>query len=175
MIHFWFIQTNVKKWPRIQFYNHIMHLYGKLSFIILTYSIRLFIVDSVVGFFVQPNCMYGTACRIWIFKIKLLTVVLWEDKLTIQTYRFIVFAQFVWGIYQDPWIPRTKGQLREKCFHLMTSSWLRKTPMKGKRWTWFGVSLPGNCWIMAYGSCGADDRMAKTSRFSCSIRKTEAK
>ena len=24
----------------------------------------------------------------------------------------------------DRWIPRTKGQLRGKCFHLMTSSWL---------------------------------------------------
>ena len=23
----------------------------------------------------------------------------------------------------DQWIPRTNGQLREKCFHLMTSSW----------------------------------------------------
>ena len=29
---------------------------------------------------------------------------------------------FVWGIHQDRWIPRTKGQLRGKCFHLMTSS-----------------------------------------------------
>ena len=30
---------------------------------------------------------------------------------------------FVWGIHHDRWIPRTKGQLRGKCFHLMTSSW----------------------------------------------------
>ena len=29
---------------------------------------------------------------------------------------------FVWGIHRDRWIPRTKGQLRGKCFHLMTSS-----------------------------------------------------
>ena len=28
---------------------------------------------------------------------------------------------FVWGIHWDRWIPRTKGQLRGKCFHLMTS------------------------------------------------------
>ena len=32
---------------------------------------------------------------------------------------------FVWGIHRDRWIPRTKGQLRGKCFHLMTSSWYR--------------------------------------------------
>ena len=31
---------------------------------------------------------------------------------------------FVWGSHRDRWIPRTKGQLRGKCFHLMTSSWL---------------------------------------------------
>ena len=30
---------------------------------------------------------------------------------------------FVWGIHLDRWIPCTKGQLRGKCFHLMTSSW----------------------------------------------------
>ena len=29
---------------------------------------------------------------------------------------------FVWGIHRDRWIPRTKGQLHGKCFHLMTSS-----------------------------------------------------
>ena len=31
---------------------------------------------------------------------------------------------FVWGIHRDRWIPRTKGQLRGKCIHLMTSSWI---------------------------------------------------
>ena len=33
---------------------------------------------------------------------------------------------FVWGIHRDRWIPRTKGQLRGECFHLMTWScdWL---------------------------------------------------
>ena len=29
---------------------------------------------------------------------------------------------FVRGIHRDRWIPRTKGQWRGKCFHLMTSS-----------------------------------------------------
>ena len=29
---------------------------------------------------------------------------------------------FVWGIHRGRWTPRTKGQLRGKCFHLMTSS-----------------------------------------------------
>ena len=30
---------------------------------------------------------------------------------------------FVRGIHRDRWIPRTNGQQRGKCFHLMTSSW----------------------------------------------------
>ena len=30
---------------------------------------------------------------------------------------------FVGGIHRDRWIPRTKGQLRGKCFHLMSSLW----------------------------------------------------
>ena len=33
-----------------------------------------------------------------------------------------VSLAFVWGIHRDRWIPRTKGQLRGKYFHLMTSS-----------------------------------------------------
>ena len=35
---------------------------------------------------------------------------------------------FVLGIHRDRWIPRSKGQLRGKCFHLMTSS----CPVTGK-------------------------------------------
>ena len=31
---------------------------------------------------------------------------------------------FVRGVHRDRWIPRTKGQLRRKCFHLLTSSCL---------------------------------------------------
>ena len=34
---------------------------------------------------------------------------------------------FVRGIHRDRWFPRTNGQLRGKCFHLMTSSW--KSPV----------------------------------------------
>ena len=37
---------------------------------------------------------------------------------------------FVWGIHRDRWIPRTKGQLRGKCFHLMTSSWTKSFSTK---------------------------------------------
>ena len=38
------------------------------------------------------------------------------------------------------WIPGTNGQLRGKCFHLMTSSWLNlPTTMSNKKSTSFGV------------------------------------
>ena len=39
---------------------------------------------------------------------------------------------FVWGLHRDRWIPRTKGQLRGKYFHLMTSSWLAKGKRESK-------------------------------------------
>ena len=39
---------------------------------------------------------------------------------------------FVWGIYRDRWIPRTKGQLRGKCFHLITSSCISEMPLARK-------------------------------------------
>ena len=39
---------------------------------------------------------------------------------------------FVWGIHRDRWIPRTKAQLREKCFHLMTSSRIHRWPVNSQ-------------------------------------------
>ena len=40
-----------------------------------------------------------------------------------RKYQSSASLAFVWEIYRHRWIPRTKGQLRVKCFHLMTSSW----------------------------------------------------
>ena len=37
---------------------------------------------------------------------------------------------FVWGIHRSRWISRTKGQLRGKCFHLMTSSCIHESSLK---------------------------------------------
>ena len=53
---------------------------------------------------------------------------------------------FVWGIHRDRWIPRTKGQLRGKCFHLMTSSWIRVPSIQE---TAPQVSTPTFGWAMA--------------------------
>ena len=41
---------------------------------------------------------------------------------------------FVWGIHRDRWIPRTKGQLHGKCFHLMTSSCIQHYVSRLSRW-----------------------------------------
>ena len=60
---------------------------------------------------------------------------------------------FVWGIHRDRWIPRTKGQLRGKCFHLMTSSWGRDA---GCMYTlyMFGIKTGSNLtnWICIIGT-----------------------
>ena len=61
---------------------------------------------------------------------------------------------FVWGIHRDRWIPRTEGQLRGKCFHLMTSSCIEKvTPgaqfKSDQTFQWFNLcpltQLRGYC------------------------------
>ena len=56
---------------------------------------------------------------------------------------------FVWGIHRDRWIPRTKGQLRGKCFHLMTSScnlWRNDAHIMSipDKWTWslYNIAQP---------------------------------
>ena len=53
---------------------------------------------------------------------------------------------FVWGIHRDRWIPRTKGQLRGKCFHLMTSSWKTGILREDKVNT---ISAPCVSWLSA--------------------------
>ena len=50
---------------------------------------------------------------------------------------------FVRGIHRDRWIPRTKDQLRGKCFHLMTSSW-RQTILQWK-YTWLEANT--SIWV----------------------------
>ena len=42
---------------------------------------------------------------------------------------------FVREFTADRWIPRTKGQLRGKCFHLMTSSWM-ELYLRLAWWVW---------------------------------------
>ena len=58
-------------------------------------------------------------------QITSLTVVHWTvySDADQRKHQSSALLAFVWGIHLDRWIPRTKGQLRGKCFHLMTSSW----------------------------------------------------
>ena len=58
-------------------------------------------------------------------QITSLTVVNWTlySDADQRKHQSSVWLTYVWGIHRDRWIPRTKGQLRGKCFHLMTSSW----------------------------------------------------
>ena len=60
---------------------------------------------------------------------------------------------FVWGIHRDRWILRTKGQLRGKCFHLMTSSWGTTTTQKSFPWrNVFMSNTLYDCFNMNYRS-----------------------
>ena len=69
---------------------------------------------------------------------------------------------FVWGIHRDRWIPRTKGQLRGKCFHLMTPSC-----KAGKRHSlqcntglgWFTIKYQNNKYSPCYHTCWVLEKM----------------
>ena len=78
---------------------------------------------------------------------------------------------FVWGIHRDRWIPRTKGQLRGKFFHLMTSSWVNHiqylpkiSTTHGQKWPYLKMGFPpspfweeGDCsqpYLMAHRAAG---------------------
>ena len=54
----------------------------------------------------------------------------------------IVYSAFYSGVdqrkHRDRWIPRTKGQLRGKCFHLMTSSCASIISLSGP---WFNIKM----------------------------------
>ena len=54
---------------------------------------------------------------------------------------------FVWGIHRDWWIPRPKGQLRGKCFYLMTSSCIQYSLLD------WGCIVIDSCMVTL---CGAD-------------------
>ena len=43
-----------------------------------------------------------------------------------KTSKIRVIDPLCWEFTGDRWIPLTKGQLRGKCFHVMTSSWYMK-------------------------------------------------
>ena len=65
-------------------------------------------------------------------QITSLTVVYFYPDADQRKHQSSASLAFVWGIHRDRWIPRAKGQLRGKCFHLMTSSWVRKMYNNGR-------------------------------------------
>ena len=73
---------------------------------------------------------------------------------------------FVWGIHRDRWIPRTKGQLRGKCFHLMTSSCGGVTTWHCSNVIMSSIRTQINGVSIVYSTVysGADQRNTKASR-----------
>ena len=61
---------------------------------------------------------------------------------------------FVWGIHRDRWIPRTKVQLRGKCFHLMTSSWITITVRYCHNPVWYHAILQPSLTVLVTRFCG---------------------
>ena len=95
---------------------------GFLQFIAIIWAVMWRHYDDVI--------MTAIASQITSLTIVYLIVYSGTDKRKHQSSASLAFVR---GIHRDRWIPRTKGQLRGKCFHLMTSS------------CWFvrGLHLPG--------------------------------
>ena len=89
----------------------------------------MFVAENVLLLLVISLTVYidGIMTTI-VFKITSLTVVYSTVQLDVDQRKHQSSASlaFVWEIHRDRWIPRTKGQLRGKCFHLMTSWWCMK-------------------------------------------------
>ena len=64
------------------------------------------------------------ACQITSLTIVYSIVYSGTDQRKHQSFASLAFVR---GSHRGRWIPRTKGQLRGKCFHLMTSSWTHCT------------------------------------------------
>ena len=96
--------------------------------------------------------MTKIASQITSLNIVYSTVLSGADQSKHQSYTSLAF---VWGIHRDRWIPRTKGQLRGKCFHLMASSWHPLRPTTGEaRPGWHHYRSP--LWQITMGrACGA--------------------
>ena len=72
---------------------------------------------------VMASQMSMSLSQITNLTIVYLTVYLGADQRNIKAPRHWP----LWGEFTgDRWIPDTKGQWHEKCFHLMTSSWYRR-------------------------------------------------
>ena len=103
---------------------------------------------------------------------------------------------FVRGIHRDRWVPRTNGQLRGKCFHLMTSSWKVTKHMQfdryqaskqtgnqfyyniillGLRATLFSLSLPfAKMFNLVVIFCSYDHGILLQNRYFYMLKKTES-
>ena len=112
-------------------FGQIMHWAESLSWFWPLYpSLHLTSLHSLNHIWPDANseCHYidvimgATVSQITSLTIVYFTIYPGEDQIKHQS---SASPAFVWGLTGDWWIPRTKGQLRGRCFHLMTSSWLK--------------------------------------------------
>ena len=99
---------------------------------------KAIVVTAMRGKLVDPKTHYGDVIMTMLAsQITSLTVVysIVYSGVNQRKHQSSASLAFVWGIHRDRWIPHTKGQLRGKCFHLMTSSWQQNTTEHEKTWT----------------------------------------
>ena len=132
MYNWWLVRQN--QVPRARTSNYIPHiLWDVISrpcswYLLLTHKCSIEAVTYVLFGDEGPVHHYDDVIMTtMVAQITSLTVVystVYSDA-NQRKHQSSASLAFVWGNHRDRWIPRTKGQLRGKCFHLMTSSWLQ--------------------------------------------------
>ena len=115
-IHQWIPRTKAGNAENVS----IWWLHHALRFAIITFTKRPPVLSKKNAPHYDDVIMTTIASQITSLTIVYSTVYSDADQSKHQSSASLAF---VWGIHRDRWIPRTKGQLRGKCFHLMTSSW----------------------------------------------------
>ena len=120
-----YININVESshWKRMKYVTLIR---PSFTWFLCVMILSTSIIPRSMSNFLTENAHYSDvimstiACLITSLAVVYSTVYSDADQRKHQSSASLAFVR---GIHRDRWIPRTKGQLRGKCFHLMTSSW----------------------------------------------------
>ena len=104
-------------------------------------------VNAIAKMHYSDVIMGAVASQITSLTIVYSTVYSGTDESKHQSFASLAFVR---GIQRDLWIPRTKGQLRGKCFHLMTSSWASFWMNNSWRFVWVNCSGIQTCFNFLY-------------------------
>ena len=100
-------------------------IFNRQSLDSFSLQVNILLVNVVIRHFIAQHCddVIMTTMASQITSLTIVYSIVYSG-VNQRKHQSSASLAFVWGLHRDRWIPRTKDQLRGKCFHLMTSSWL---------------------------------------------------